>query len=234
MDKSIKDFLREFNYDDVSLDGFFENYSVSEYLIEGASAIIVGKSDHKWAYLVGSNEDELRILLKQSDGLKYFSSVEEWMVPIISEYREVDWKFETNRFILDKNITIDTPKNKVVSLSIEDAAYLYDHSYYQDYTSVDYFKERLKKGTSAGIFENGKLVAWGLTHDDGALGSLFVLDDHRKKGYGRDIVLDLVSKNRVNGIPNFANIELDNSASMSLFTKLGFTIDKKIFWIKLK
>ena len=234
MDKEIREFLDEIKYNDISFDGFFRNYPVSKYRREGDSAIIVGKSDYEWAYLIGSNKDELRMLLKQSDDIKYFSSIEEWMIPIVSKYGSIDWELETNRFILDKNITIDTPKNKVVSLSVEDAEYIYDYSFYQDYTSVDYFRERLKRYISAGIFEDGKLVAWGLTHDDGALGSLFVLDDYRKKGYGRDIILNLISKNRMNGQPNFANIELDNLASMSLFTKLGFTVDRKIFWVKLK
>ena len=234
MDECIKKLLIKINYNDVSFDGFFANYPVLKYFIEGDSTIIIGKSDHKWVYLISRNEEELKRLLKIIGDFKYFSSIEEWMVPIVLADREEDWIFETNRFILDKEVRIDKPKNKVVSLSKDNAEYVYDHSYYQDYTGVEYFRERLDKDISAGIFENGKLVAWGFTHDDGALGSLFVLNDHRKKGYGRDIILDLISKNRIKDRPNFANIELDNLGSINLFRKLGFRVDRKIFWIKLK
>ena len=46
---------------------------------------------------------------------------------------------------------------------------------YKDMLSVGYLNERIEKSVSAGIYNDGKLVAWALTHDDGSLGSMHVL-----------------------------------------------------------
>ena len=81
---------------------------------------------------------------------------------------------------------------------------------------------------------NNNLVAWGFTHDDGALGFLHVLDDFRNKGYGIDILLVLIQMRKKEKKPIFGNIVPENIASTKLITKLGFKLDCKTSWIKLK
>ncbi|KAB2849155.1 MAG: GNAT family N-acetyltransferase [Ignavibacterium sp.] len=81
--------------------------------------------------------------------------------------------------------------------------------------------------------KKNKLVAWGLTHDDGALGSLHVLDDYRKKGYGREILLSLIHQNRKLGRISFAQIEEKNQKAINLVEQLGFVKDRLVNWIKL-
>ena len=78
-----------------------------------------------------------------------------------------------------------------------------------------------------------KLVAWGLTHDDGALGSLHVLDEYRKKGYGKEILISLIHQNRKLGKTSFAQIEEKNVKAINLAVRLGFLKDRRVSWIKL-
>jgi hypothetical protein len=78
----------------------------------------------------------------------------------------------TNRFILDESIITDLPKLDIVKIDKSYATFMYNNSDYKDYISVEYIEDKLSKDISAGILVNNILVAWGFTHDDGALGFL--------------------------------------------------------------
>ncbi|OFX83982.1 MAG: hypothetical protein A2W99_03485 [Bacteroidetes bacterium GWF2_33_16] len=235
MDNTILSSLKTNPNKNVSVLGFFSNYPVKEFYIEGNSVLILGKSDHLWAHISSSSEVELSSLLARNYmKTKYYFSVEDWMIPIILSHGAVDWIMTTNRFILEKSIFIDLPKFNIVKIDKSYAQFIYDNSDYKDYISVEYIKDRLCKDISAGIFVNNILVAWGFTHDDGALGFLHVLEDYRNKGYGLDILLGLIQMKKKEKKPIFGNIVPDNFASTNLVTKLGFKIDCKTSWIKLK
>ena len=92
----------------------------------------------------------------------------------------------------------------------------------------------LWKDISAGLVVNNNLIAWGFTHDDGALGFLHVLAGYRNSGFGMDILLWLIQMRRNANKTIFANIEPGNTASKNLVNKIGFTMDRKVSWIKLK
>ncbi len=49
------------------------------------------------------------------------------------------------------------PQTLVVSLSVNDAQYVYEHSLYQGITSSEYIRERIQNGLSAGIYESMSL-----------------------------------------------------------------------------
>ena len=103
-----------------------------------------------------------------------------------------------------------------------------------NFTSTEYVKDRLARDISAGIIVDNKLVAWGFTHDDGALGFLHVLPEHRKKGYGMDIVRILIQMRQDEKKSVFCNIVPENTASIYLVKKLNFVFDRNVSWIKLK
>lgn len=119
-------------------------------------------------------------------------------------------------------------------MDISDGDYIFSHSDYKAFTSTEYIKERIQKGISAGIVKNGKLVAWGLTHDDNSLGFLHVLHDYRRNGYGTDITNFLIKQKRTMKKPVFLNVEPHNMGSRDLVEKMGFVLDREISWIKLK
>ena len=218
----------------ISILGFFSNYLVEEYFIEGNSIMILGKSDHLWAHISSSSEMELLSLLtKYHMRTKYYYSVEEWMIPFILRNGTEDWRMTANRYTLDESIYPDLPKSEIVEIDKSYATYIYNNSDYKDYISVEYIKDRLRKDISAGILINNKLVAWGFTHDDGALGFLHVLDDFRNNGYGNDILLSLIHMRKKVKKPIFGNIVTGNIASTNLLSKLGFELDCKTSWVKL-
>ena len=164
----------------------------------------------------------------------YFYSVEEWMLPLILKNGEEEWHMETVRYMLDPDVPLPEPRNEIVPLSPDHTDHIFEHTNYREFTDKDYIRDRLERDISASIVKDGKPVAWGLTHDDGALGFLHVLPEYRKKGYGRDIVLARIAKKRELGLPVYCNIVPDNLPAIKLMESLGFKADRKIFWLRLK
>ena len=214
--------------------GFFSNYPIIQYYIENDSAIIFGKSDHLWAHISSSSADDLAKLLEEHHKkTKFYFSVEDWMIPHIQMYGKIDWIMTTNRYILNENIEILPPKERIMTLNYSLASYIYEHSDYKKYTSIKYIKDRLKKDISAGIWINDKLIAWGFTHDDGALGFLHVFKSQRKKGLASNILNFLISERIKVGKPVFVNIVPENKHAIKLVEKLGFYFDRRVSWIKI-
>ena len=235
MDSKLLSILNLNSKSNIAILGFFSNYPVENYYANGNSALILGRSDHLWAFISSSSEAELSALIsKHHSKTKYYFSIEDWMIPLILKYGSVDWQMKTDRFVLEPNIQLNQPKSEIVKIDKSYASFMFENSDYKDFISVEYIEDRLTKDVSAGILINGKLVAWGFTHDDGALGFLHVLNDYRKMGFGLDIVLGLIEKRKKDNKPVFGNIMPDNLPSIKLVSKLGFKLDRSVSWIKLK
>ena len=79
-----------------------------------------------------------------------------------------------------------------------------------------------------------KLIAWGITQDDGAIGFLNVLPEYRRMGYARDVMLDLINKVRYEKKIPFVHIEEENEKCMRLAVSLGFKKNKIVNWIEIE
>ena len=235
MNKALTSVLDSNLTNNITIFGFFSNYPLEEYYVENKSVLIFGKSDHLWAHISSSSETELSSLLaKYHTKTKYYFSVEDWMIPLILAHGTIDWIMRTDRFILEEGVFTDLPKLEMIKIDKSYASFIYNNSDYKNYVSVKYIEERLSKDISTGILVNDILVAWGFTHDDGALGFLHVLEEFRNKGYGINILLGLIQMRKKEKRPVFGNIIPGNVASTNLAKKLGFKLDCRTSWIKLK
>lgn len=224
----IKDFLSN-----SSTIGFIENNPITEIVEINNSYLIKGTSDVEWTYIVCNNENDLKVLLERSSGNTYFASVEDWMIPIITEKRNAEWVLSTMRYYLPDDVEVPENKKEVVPLTMDHIGFIISQSNYKQFLSPAYVEERISKSISAAIIKKDKLVAWGLTHDDGALGSLHVLDEYRKKGLGKEILLSLIHQNRKLGKISFAQVEEKNLKATNLIEQLGFVKDRGVSWVKL-
>ncbi|MCT4620652.1 MAG: GNAT family N-acetyltransferase [Marinisporobacter sp.] len=211
---------------------FIKNYPIDFIEKIGQSILIRGKSDENWVYISSSSKEEFEKLLKKYDDEEYFAVMEDWMIPYIAKDKKIDWQLSCMKLFFPKEKELAKNKYKMIQLSINDAEYIYKHSHYKAYTSIDYIKTRIEKGISLGVYENEKLVAWIMTHDDGAIGFLHVLEEYRNKGYGYDLIGAMIQKVRGMGDIPFVHIEEDNVKSMNLAIKIGFIKDRKIHWMK--
>jgi 8-oxo-dGTP diphosphatase len=215
--------------------GFIENNPIIEILSEGSSYIIKGISDREWIYIASENKEEFRNLLTKlylTD--KYFASLENWMIPEVLKRGQIDWQLTTMRYYLPESVEFPENRIEIAKLKKEDSVYIRDKSHYKQFLPIEYLEQRINNSFSAGIKENDKLVAWAITHDDGAIGALHVLDDYRNKGYAAGIVIYMSRKIRDAGRIPIAQIEEKNNPAIKLFEKLGFVKDRRVTWLMLK
>ncbi|OGB63237.1 MAG: hypothetical protein A2Y94_07585 [Caldithrix sp. RBG_13_44_9] len=220
----------------ISLLYFMQNNPVRYLKKIKNSVILKGTSDQDWIFISSNQPDELEIILDSFDQTdKYFASLESWMLPYFQSRWEMEWILTANRYYLPDEIAIEPQSDiQIRKLRAAEASYIYHHSEYQTYTSVDYLKMRIEKGLSAGIEENGELLAWVLTHDDLAIGTLHVLESARRKGFATVLTLYMVSELRKQGIIPFVQIVPENTASIRLAERFGFRFDREVSWLALK
>ena len=230
----LKEHLKKDILSNISTIGFIENNPITKVVEINNSYLIKGTSDVEWTYIVCNNENDLRVLLEKSPGNTYYASVEDWMIPIITENRNTEWILSTMRYYLPEDVEVPENKKDVIPLTTDHIGFIISQSNYKQFLSPAYVEERISKSISAAIMKKDKLVAWGLTHDDGALGSLHVLDEYRKKGYGKEILISLIHQNRKLVKISFAQIEEKNTKATNLIEQLGFVKDRRVSWVKLK
>jgi len=234
----------------ISMIGIIENYGLESNLEFGDSLLITVRTDQLWCYISSNSKNELIELLKKFENrTAYFASIESWMIPAISQNRKIEWELKTERLILPEKLklakkvelissakkdTENIEEIKIRKLKADDADFIFDHSHYQKFTSKPYIRERIDADCSAGIFIKGELAAWGLTHDDGAVGFIHVRKAFRKRGFARLIIKKLIEDKRKNNNDVFLNVEPNNLKAKKLFYSLGFEFDRVISWIKIK
>ena len=227
--------LEQDKINNISIINFIKNNRLLSVDIIGNSVMIRGISDRVWIYISCNNKHELKIIKnKLSDEDVNFGATDDWMIPILVKERKILWDIQVRQFYLPDNIILPAVKLETSSLTIEDSQKIYDNYILKEYVSLEYIKDRICKGISAGIYENNKLVSWGLTQDDGAIGFLHTLDRYRRKGYGYNVALSMTDKLLHKGEPPFAYIEPSNKNSIGLFQKLGYKDNKTVHWFQLK
>ncbi|MFW5792887.1 MAG: GNAT family N-acetyltransferase [Bacteroidota bacterium] len=234
LDPDILEVLEKRPLMNLAVLGFFENYKLDKYYKKENSLILLGSSDYIWAYMSVENEADLLDLLRSlSYETLYFANVEDWMLPFLTKEKRIEWRLITERYYIPVDKEVVAPTIVCKPVKQEMSAYIYNNSLYKDFTSEEYIFDRLGKDISAGYWVDNKLVGWALTHDDGSLGFLNIIQEHRGKGIGenllRQLVLDRIRHNR----PAFLNVEPQNSQTKKMLNKIGFEFDRKVSWIKL-
>lgn len=224
----LKDKLRNIN-----MINFMKNYPIFSIDTEGQSVMVRGRSDNDWVYISSQSEEEfLKLTKRLNENDQNFAIIEDWMMPHIIENRSTEWILSCMKLYLPDDAVLTENKIDTVKLSTDDAEYVFEKYDYREFTSIEYIKERIENGIALGIYEDGILAGWIITHDDGAMGFLNVLPRYRKSGYGFELTLSLVKKLRAIGEIPFVHIEEDNEKSMNLAKKTGFILDRRIHWFK--
>jgi 8-oxo-dGTP diphosphatase len=219
----------------LSIIGYIQENDLKRLLTIGDSILAQGMEGDKWIYLYGKDENELYKLIENLiDDDKYFGAIDDWQIPILTKKREIDWLINAYQYHLPDEEELPENKMEIHKLTTEDSRYIATQSIYKDMLSIEYLNERIERSVSAGIYEDNKLVAWALTHDDSSLGSMHVMKEYRRKGYAREITISLVEQCRAIGKIPFLQCEDKNVAAQRLVESLGFVKDRNVCWLKLK
>lgn len=234
IEKALK-ILRKDKIRNANIMNFMRDYPIESVYIEGESVLVKGKSDKDWIYISSESESEFYELIKRLDSNeKYFAVLEDWMLLVLTKTRKIKWKLSCKKLIFTDSITLPKISTNPVPLLPSQAEYIFIKYGYKNYTDIKYIEERIKKGPSFGIYDCDLLVGWIMSHDDGAIGLLQVMESHRRRGYANDLLLKMVEAMQLNGDIPFVQIEESNIASMSLVLKLGFKQDRNVHWVKFE
>jgi len=96
--------------------------------------------------------------------------------------------------------------------------------------SPDRILRRIRSGPGYCIRHKGTLAAWGLTHDDGSMGFLHVLERYRGQGMARTLTTALAGRLLRLGILPFMYIVTANRASIRLTASMGFSRAGRFSW----
>jgi GNAT superfamily N-acetyltransferase len=213
---------------------FLENYPLRDAMIIGNSVLIKAKSDRDWVMFSSNDEMELvQLLTFLNEDDKNFAFIEDWMYMIITAGKELKWELTCDQYYLPDEFEMPSIVSSVQSLKESDADFIIANSDYGQYLIEEYVVERIINGPSSCIRIDDKLAAWIHTHDDLALGSLHVMPEYRRKGFGLDLTVDMINKIRSLKIIPFTYIEPENDKSINLVTKLGFKKQKRISWFEV-
>ncbi|MTI94080.1 MAG: GNAT family N-acetyltransferase [Firmicutes bacterium] len=218
-----------------ALINFVSDHPVHSVAEAGTALLVRGESDRKWVCFYCPDRADFPELCKHlNSGDKHFAMVEDWMLPILGKNKTIKWKMSSQKLVMPLNVPLPAPEHHVQTLGPEHAEYIFAHWPYADVSTPEYTRERLEKGISGGVFDRNKLVAWAATHDDGTLGFMTVLPEYRNRGYALAITLDLIARQRRQGIPSFVHIESENKKSLALALKLGFVSKGNIHWLEYR
>ncbi len=227
--------LEEDKLNNISIINFIKNNPLTSIEIVGNSVLVKGKSDREWIYISCNNEDELNVIKnKLNNDDANFGAIDDWMITTLAQGKKIIWDIPVQQFYLPDNINLPPVNYETLPLTIGDSQAIYNNYNLKEFISIEYITQRIRKGISAGIYKDNKLVSWGITQDDGAIGFLHILDNYREKGYGYKVVLSMVYKLVKNRNLPFAYIEPSNEKSINLFLKLGFKKNKRAHWFQIK
>jgi 8-oxo-dGTP diphosphatase len=219
----------------ISLINFLKYNQILNVEIIENSVVAVGVSDRRWVYISCNDIKELSLIkntLKREDD--NFASIDDWIFPVLTKGKEIIWDLCMIQYYLPDDIRLPSSKFNTTPLTESDAQIVFNNSEYKQYISIEYVKDCIRKGISAGLYDNNKLVSWSITQDDGAIGFLHTLDEYRRKGFGFNITLSMIEQVRNNGDLPFANVLPTNKRSIDLLLKLGFKESKRIHWFQIK
>lgn len=195
----------------------------------------VGKSDRPWIYFNVHNEEGLITLLNNLPDEYYnYALIEDWMVDIIDPDKLRVREMVCKRLYLPDDVTLRFTPDLVTPLKADDAYEIQNTHAYGEFTDIEYVTKQITQGYNGCIRIDNRLVAWAITHDDGAIGFLYVLPEYRGKNYGYEITAYIANMLKDDNLPVYVHIEADNEHSIALSKKLGFIEDRNVRWFTIE
>ena len=231
--KNIEENLYQEPITNLNILGFFEKHTPLQIKEYGNSTMISGQSDELWWYLhCNSQEDFDKFTDELSTGNHFFSIIPDWILTRLKSQFQIHWVLTCNKFYLPNEVELPNIDIKIERLIPEDSYSIFEHSNYKAFTSREYIEEQIVCRSGAAFRNAKKLAGWALFHDDGAMGMLHVVDDYRRKGVARTLMVELCKIQRSQNRIPYTSVEPTNIASSNLVKSLGFVNTGTVHWVK--
>ncbi len=214
---------------------FMEDNPVGFVDIEGESVVVVGDDPQPRGFVSSRNAEEVKALMGRfPEMVTRFSALEEWVLPLVARGRPLPYYVPADQFILPDSVHFDPPQENIEPLIPQDIETVIRHMTFSADHLRSIIEDRIAHGVTAGIRRKGNLIAWSMTHKDGALGFLGVLPEYRRQGLARELSIYLIGKVRARGRIPMVQVQPKSVESRELGKKMGFVYQKSLVWIDLK
>jgi len=225
---------------------FTEHYQVTDYKIVDGNIVLKGTSDKEWVYFsLNDSKGFLKLLPFIGEDDRNFAVISTYMKDILSKDKTIDWEMKCIRFVYPvekikpslayhQTIQFENQTFTMKRLQEIEAEYIYSNYTYDSYADIDYIRDRIEKDISIGVYHKKELVGWIMTHDDGSIGILHVLEQYRRKGLAKQMLLAIIQQKLEKKELPFLHIEEDNISSINLAKSCGFVEDEIVWWIGLE
>lgn len=180
---------------------------------------------HQFALHARSAEAAQSVLRAVPRGACVFHAADEIAFAELRRRIATDWWGEALLYRLDQDSFRDAQKHDVKPVTPESAEMI-AKLWAPDWPAAGYVRSRIENGPTAGIYADGELVAWDMTHletdDVIVMGFLHVLDAHRGKGYAKSASSALAKGILTRGKTPTCHVYTDNEVSIRLTESLGF------------
>jgi 8-oxo-dGTP diphosphatase len=217
----------------VSLLYMAEEYPLLEVMEQAGMLMCRFQSDEEWCHF-SHNADAgfIADFFSKHPKRQFIAVSDSHLFDWISKTYGVAWSISCYRLFLNVPV-LPEPAADIDQLRPGDLRYVYDNSKYQQFLNMDYLAKRLELGGGCCIRDQQSPVAWIMTHDDGSVGMLHVLDAYRGRGFARKLVSAMSRKVHQKGRLVFAHIEPSNIASLKLFGSMGFIVRNRLAWARV-
>nr|XP_055026895.1 uncharacterized protein LOC129416586 [Misgurnus anguillicaudatus] len=210
---------------------------------------ILEKGDHfKDLSVFSKNEGHLRDILAQTDIIHWNTFI---CLAIDLHHREILETIAANKGVPvnkaavcrmmvlqepSKIVPVDSLSLKISSLNESHIALINNTWKFGNEHSIRMIRNMILNFPSCCVLDSDdQPVAWVLTYTFGAMGMLYTIPEHRRKGYAKALVSIMSRRLHSQGYPVYCYIEEENQVSYRLFTNLGFTKDPeyRTTWVVL-
>lgn len=145
--------------------------------------------------------------------------------------KKIKIKLDCNAYCYLKNDIETEDVEHIKPLNISQAQFIFDNYDEKETSSLVEIQEYIKRGPALGYYQDEKLLGFVLVHDDGQIGVLQVLKEHRGKGIAKKlmkaITKEVLKTGRVPGL----EVLKGNEASISVVTSIGFEHIGQELWL---
>ena len=100
--------------------------------------------------------------------------------------------------------------------------------------SEEYIRGRIAAKDLFGAFVEGEMIGFGGIHAEGSLGMLEIFEEYRRMGYATSVAGFGVNLQLDRGLVPFSCVKVENTPSIYMHKKLGFTMsDSSVWWLLL-
>ncbi|PID26858.1 MAG: hypothetical protein CR982_08005 [Candidatus Cloacimonadota bacterium] len=237
--KQLISFLEKDRKKNVSVLNHIDSGKEIEYRIENNFAVIrvVKGTNGKDTSIYFAGEGEIsekfiKSFIKKGD--RMFCSVDYKFYEQMRNLPMTTWEEICYKFIYEKN-RIDRVLNNNIEnirekdISIVDRTWSYTGSW-----SYKYLKSCIDSDVNSAIYIDNEIAGWSLSHSDGSIGTLFVLDKFRGRGIAQDVITSMTRKKLESSKLPYLFTAENNKKSQNLVSKVGYTKYKKVFWMGIK